>query len=399
MRVLVIKDEFSRGFGAHVVPTGGDAEKWLVTQVARDIQKFGYFGRVMLKCDQENFVVDIAKEVAKARGGNMTEVPPTVHEHSAVGESQSNGMVERGVQTIEEQVRVFKLDLERKIGGVVPATHPIIPWMVEHSADVINKYHIGQDGKTPFERIKGKRFNGEMMEFGCRVWYRVPGEVVGGVMAPRWEEGIWLGSRFSSNEHIIGDRGGSVVKARAVRSRPVEESWSREELDRIRGVPWQPVPRPEEQAGEPQVIHPQPAEQQPDVPPPPPDGGYIPRGLLIKREYLEKYGYTQGCRKCRGILRGDESATRMSHTVVCRNRIIEAMKGDPELKERVERADERQQEWIARQVEAGDQPEAGGEAHGSGEAEGPGEDDQGQERAGGDDGHHGVHRPDHQGQG
>ena len=39
-------------------------------------------------------------------------------------------------------------------------------WLVEHCADLLNKYSVGKDGRTAYERIKSKRYGGEMIEFG-----------------------------------------------------------------------------------------------------------------------------------------------------------------------------------------------------------------------------------------
>ena len=74
----------------------------------------------------------------------MTSVP----EASPVGESQSNGMVESGVKIFKERMRVHLLALERKIGGKIPARHPIMCWLIEHAWAVISKYLVGHDDEV-----------------------------------------------------------------------------------------------------------------------------------------------------------------------------------------------------------------------------------------------------------
>ena len=44
-------------------------------------------------------------------------------------------------------------------------TLKVIPWLVEHAVDVSNKLQVGQDGQPGFERLKGKRFNGDLLKF------------------------------------------------------------------------------------------------------------------------------------------------------------------------------------------------------------------------------------------
>ena len=43
-------------------------------------------------------------------------------------------------------------------------------------------------------------------------------------MESKWEEGLWLGHARSSNEVLVGSKDG-IVKAYAVRRRPLEERW------------------------------------------------------------------------------------------------------------------------------------------------------------------------------
>ena len=54
-------------------------------------------------------------------------------------------------------------------------------WIVEHAADIINRFAVGPDGKTAYERIKGKKYRGEVVEFGRMVMYRIPRKSEGGV--------------------------------------------------------------------------------------------------------------------------------------------------------------------------------------------------------------------------
>eukprot|EP00972_Heterocapsa_arctica_P065032 9599674-Heterocapsa_arctica.AAC.1 len=68
-------------------------------------------------------------------------------EHSQVAESASKGVIEKGVQQLE-QVCVLKLGLQQRIGSFVPTNHPIITWLVPHAADSFNKLEVVADGKT-----------------------------------------------------------------------------------------------------------------------------------------------------------------------------------------------------------------------------------------------------------
>ena len=65
---------------------------------------------------------------------------------------------------------------------------------------------MGEDGCTPYERIKGKRSSRPVVELGERVWYvpldgrkKKPNDV------ERVRLGTLLGARDKSNEIIVGD--------------------------------------------------------------------------------------------------------------------------------------------------------------------------------------------------
>ena len=71
----------------------------------------------------------------------------------------------------------------------------MLPWIVEHCADLVNKLEVGQDGRTAFERLKRKCCRGEALPMCSSVMRRLTGKVHGCVLAERWFEGLWLGKK------------------------------------------------------------------------------------------------------------------------------------------------------------------------------------------------------------
>ena len=67
--------------------------------------------------------------------------------------------------------------LESNICEDIPVTHCIMEWLLENSVDVINKYQIGEYGKSAYERVKGRAYRGEVMELCTPVMHRVSGKV------------------------------------------------------------------------------------------------------------------------------------------------------------------------------------------------------------------------------
>ena len=116
----------------------------------------------------EPAILDLMGEVAILRGDL-----PTVLEHGALGDSQSNGFVERAIRSVEDMIRTHKMALEEKIGEVLKNDTAAMAWLVEHCANILFKCQQGKDGRTPFERLRGKQFSGSMMEFGSQVLLKV----------------------------------------------------------------------------------------------------------------------------------------------------------------------------------------------------------------------------------
>ena len=271
-------------------------------------------------------------------------------EHSPVADSQSNGVIERGIRSFEEMTRVILFDLSSRMVSLVSVHSPVFPWIVEHATDLLNQCHVASDGKSPYERLKKRPHRGELLPFGAAVMFRVAGKVPGGLMTERWHLGTWLGKRFHTEEHIVAREGdGPVIRSRAVKLMP--EVTTSEDLDAIKGSPWAPsgvlndvlpdVPRPilsrDDPSAEPEVDR------------------LVPRNMkIITHDIFKKFGYTPGCAKCRKLSRNECSHPSLAHSQEFRSRIETASKADPVYRDRVERAEQRKMDFYAKEVERSD---------------------------------------------
>ena len=109
--MVVIKDSDTKAFGAHACLVKGNVE-WVADRLCEDMDNFGHSGKIIIKNDQENALIDLVGEVKRKRGARNME---TLLENSKVYDSQSNGTAERAVQQVECVVRTHKLALEHKI--------------------------------------------------------------------------------------------------------------------------------------------------------------------------------------------------------------------------------------------------------------------------------------------
>ena len=209
--------------------------EWIAQRVVRDVERLGHHRRLVIRCDQEAAFKSLVTEVARLRGDAVT-----MSQDSAVGHSQGNGCIERAVRTVEGMVRTLKLDLEARVSETLKITHKVILWLMEHAFDSVNKVQGGQDGKTSFKRVKGKRFNGYILRLANLVVMRVAGKVQVGVMSERWFEALYLGMRFRANEAVVMQLSDGVMVRTGLIQRQ-EREVSKEMLNKLVGVPWDPV--------------------------------------------------------------------------------------------------------------------------------------------------------------
>ena len=121
-------------------------------------------------------------------------------EESPVYDSRSNGEVERAIRTVQGQIRAMKDALERRYAYELRPEDHIVPWMVQHAAAIISRFHKSSDGLTAFRRARGKDYRGDICEFGEGVWYMEAVKPGKNKFDSKWHEGIWLGIVDGSGE-------------------------------------------------------------------------------------------------------------------------------------------------------------------------------------------------------
>ena len=146
-----------------------------------------------------------------------------VVEHSLVHSSRSNGVVERAMRIVQGQVRTMRSALEDRWGVQIGVDHPVWSWMMEYAGWILTRCQVGKDGRTAYERLKGKRAKIQGLEFGEGVlWKRKREGGPLGKLTCMWGDGVFLGVKGSIGEMIVGDSKGVWV-TRTVRRKPLEE--------------------------------------------------------------------------------------------------------------------------------------------------------------------------------
>ena len=118
----------------------------------------------------------------------------------------------------------------------------VIPlWMVRWAAMSCSRYLVGKDGRTAYERRKGRRFKKTLPEMGECVKYLKPESVGENKADSRWEDGVFAGIRIESGELFIMTPEGTI-KVRSFARKPEDERWNIEALSAASGLPWEPIP-------------------------------------------------------------------------------------------------------------------------------------------------------------
>ena len=108
--------------------------------------------KVILQSDQEPSTIDVKHEAG-------THIPTeNVYEESPVGDSNANGSIERANQTIQGRMRTIKDYTERQIGATIGLDSSVLMWLVRHAAWSLTTFHVGSDGMTAHQRIRGEPF-------------------------------------------------------------------------------------------------------------------------------------------------------------------------------------------------------------------------------------------------
>ena len=187
----------------------------------------------------------------------------------------------------------------------------------------MSRAEVGADGKTGYERCKGRRARLPGMQFGEAVlWKRKREGGPLGKLACMWDDGIFLGVKGTTGEMIVGDKKG-VWRTRTVRRKTAEERWNPETLELIGGVPWRvdgSEADGEDLKTEVTVMDEHYKERVREGA----TGEAVPRRMYIKKSDVEEHGYTARCPGCISILR---RTARQEHTAECRARIEKELEG------------------------------------------------------------------------
>ena len=154
--------------------------------------------KIVLKSDQESSV----KSVIDAVSGDT----PTMPEYSPVRSSGSSWVTERGIKEVQGQLGAMKSALDAGVGVDIRGTSNMLPWMIEYASVLINRYLVGKDGKTAYERLRVKKSKMLVFEFGESVHFRrIPLQGRPGKLDSLWQTGLCVEYWMQSGEYMVAN--------------------------------------------------------------------------------------------------------------------------------------------------------------------------------------------------
>ncbi len=344
LKLIVAKDTRSKAVFAHGVKHKGPGDdRYAVSCMAEDIKWLGYH-RIGLKCDNERAIVKLLTEVLKAAKVQVEDTDgedqATFEEHPTPYDHKSNGFIENAVRNLQGLMRTLKLELERSVGAVVPSEHPLLHWLAEHTAWQITTRIRGEDGLTPFARIRGKIYAKRLARFCERVLYKLPME---GPQAPkdklqrRWKQWYILGySRTSNDYRLITEEGLRVVMARSVQRVMPSERWRPAVLEGITVTP-QGLAEPHQPGV---VFGPRVPTKEPELP-----RRRAPQRIALRQADFDHtrggHGFTEGCPKCDHAVMHGWGKTSQHHSPACVARLAAELQKTVDGRRRLACAEER----------------------------------------------------------
>ena len=137
------------------------------------------------------------------------------------------------------QMRTLKSNLENEIGQRIPVRHPLMAWLASHAAALTTWCAKGHDGRTAYERVRGKEFRTRLLAFGeaCRFKNRSHEPLKGAVDNRRFHAGVLIGIDRRTGQYILHD-GSEIKLARTIMRMPGAEKWDKEALVKINCTPY-----------------------------------------------------------------------------------------------------------------------------------------------------------------
>jgi hypothetical protein len=171
------------------LPSKGVVHEYNIEVLVRNVVNLG-FPRLLSKSDQEPAIVALKTAAARrlrAQHGIEVEI-----NESLAYDSQSNGRAESAVKECKGVIRSLKFAVEELHGITLGQDSPQLTWIIHHGGQMIARSQRGPDGRTAWERRRGRPYRRALAPIGERVLY-LPAGKKASTIEDRWRNGFFMG--------------------------------------------------------------------------------------------------------------------------------------------------------------------------------------------------------------
>ena len=137
---------------------------------------------------------------------------------------------------VEDLIKTLKSAFEARVNMRLGSTHPVVLWLVEYASVLLSKYSVGNDGRTTYQKLHGKRAHEKLVEFGEKVLYFIP-KAKRAKLDKRFGVGVFLGRALWGDENYIARADGTVIRTQGLARMSPKLSWDSKWFKDIKGTP------------------------------------------------------------------------------------------------------------------------------------------------------------------
>ena len=233
MRVLLVVDSSTGYLGATDVDQKGGNSGFVAKWMAEWLESTGY-ARMKVQSDAEQSIEHLLKAVKSICAADLIVQRAPVKSH------HSQGHVERAVRLVENQYRSLLFDVQERTTVEIDPISAASACMDTETCSLASQ-QVSATQRT-FGRLTGSPYRSPILPLFAMVECLIPSDrKPGGVLVvkkgtPRTFRSMWVGRTEESDEHLVVNEIGHVVRARTIR-RCVENENSGSDVIKLNATP------------------------------------------------------------------------------------------------------------------------------------------------------------------
>ena len=233
--MIICSENRTKAIAAHAANANGSTQ--CVRRLVAFLDCFGYVD-VVLGSDNESAIIVLRDEVANQR---VRQIRPV---GSVPMRSQTRGRADHAVKDFIGQGGKMKLGIERRVRGTIAVDRPIVHWVVEHAALIVNRHQLGHEGKIADRRKNQRDAPPKQLEFAEQVMTRFAPKRGKSKRkappAPLPTHGTWLFIHELIIEQVVVLQPGGAARPRPVFRRNDGERLKFEKIMSVKATPSTP---------------------------------------------------------------------------------------------------------------------------------------------------------------